>query len=262
MKFDGIVQVLEKKQLVEDVFQLVLKREEAMGEIKTGQFFNLACGESGFPMLRRPISVSYFNEEVIELTIKVLGSGTKQLNSLKSGDQVKIMGPLGNGFDLSGLKENQKVLLIGGGIGVAPLKGLLEVDLQEHAEVHTLLGFKDHPYLINDFQRKSDQLTVVTECESEFERGYVTGHLEKYISENHYNHVFVCGPHAMIKAVASICLDKEINAQLLMEEKMACGVGACLVCTCKVKDDEAAFKHVRMCKEGPMFYASEVIFDV
>jgi dihydroorotate dehydrogenase electron transfer subunit len=258
MKFNGSVKIIERKQLQHDVFQIIVERPNMIEEILPGQFFNIVASNTGYPLLRRPISISSFSEDVIEFTVKVLGTGTQALSEYEVGDAIVLMGPLGNGFEQKGEK---RVLLVGGGIGIAPIKGLLEQLSPQAVSVDVVLGFRDEPYLVEMFSAHASSLTLVSEYDASFRLGYVTQPFIEYIEANTYDMIYACGPEAMLKTLAGICNSHELPIQLLMEEKMACGIGACLVCTCKVKQGDFGFKHVRMCKEGPMFYGSEVIFD-
>ncbi len=258
MKFNGIVKIIDRKQLQQDVFQIKVVRPNVIEEILPGQFFNIVASNTGYPLLRRPISVSGYSTDVIEFTVKVLGTGTQALSEYEVGETIVLMGPLGNGFEQKGEK---RVLLVGGGIGIAPIKGLLEKFASQAVSVDVVLGFRDEPYLVEMFSAHASTLTLVSEYDASFRLGYVTQPFIEYIDANAYDMIYACGPEAMLKTLAGICNHRELPIQLLMEEKMACGIGACLVCTCKVKQGDFGFKHVRMCKEGPMFYGSEVIFD-
>jgi dihydroorotate dehydrogenase electron transfer subunit len=258
MGFLGKVKILEKKVLQDDVFQWIVERPETIETLKPGQFFNFTASSTGYPLLKRPISISYFDEKQIEFTVKVLGTGTEVMSHLAVGDEVEIMGPLGNGFDQGSF---HRVLIVGGGIGIAPLKGLLESGNLSVEQTDCILGFRDAPYLLDAFQKCVAHLEVVSENTEGYRTGFVTGPLEEHLNSGVYDMIYSCGPEAMLKQVAKICNERKVPVQLLMEEKMACGVGACLGCTCKTKSGDFGFKHVRMCKEGPMFYGSEVIFD-
>lgn len=258
MKFNGSSIVKSTRTLTEDVFQICVERKKEMGEIAPGQFFNILASDTGFPLLRRPISLSDYTEESLTFTIKNVGVGTNALSKVKVNDTLQLMGPLGNGFECI---ANGNVLIIGGGIGVAPILGLLKKGFSSDVEVTTVLGFKDKPYLLDAFEALSQSTIVVSETDGNHKIGFVTEPVGQLLEQTRYDMVYVCGPLAMIKAVAKICNEKQQPAQLLMEEKMACGIGACLVCTCKIKEGDFGFTHQRMCKEGPMFYASEVIFD-
>ena len=257
MKFQGSVNIVEKNKLEADVFQLIVERKREMGTILPGQFFNIKVNNV---YLRRPISVSGINENTIEFTIKIVGNGTNELSHLLVGDELDIMGPLGNGFNTDGVR---KVLLIGGGIGVAPIKGLCEKLASENVEIHSVLGFRDAPYLTDCFEKNSETLTIVSETDSRYQMGFVTNPVEELLLNfgNEMDMIYVCGPHVMLEAINKISSKYSEKVQLLMEEKMACGIGACLVCTCKTKKGEGEYKHSRMCADGPMFYGSEVIFD-
>jgi len=258
MKFNGSVKIIERKQLHQDVFQIIVERPHMMDAILPGQFFNIVASNTGYPLLRRPISVSGYSADVIEFTVKVLGTGTQALSEYEVGESIVLMGPLGNGFEHKGVK---KVLLVGGGIGIAPLKGLIEHMASDEITVDVILGFRDEPYLVEMFSAHASSLTLVSEYKASYRLGYVTQPFVEHIGANTYDMIYACGPEVMLKSLAGICNSRELPIQLLMEEKMACGIGACLVCTCKVKQGDFGFKHVRMCKEGPMFYGSEVIFD-
>jgi len=258
MKFNGSVKIIDRKQLQQDVFQIKVERPSTIEEVLPGQFFNIVASNTGYPLLRRPISVSSYSADAIEFTVKVLGTGTKALSEYEVGEAIVLMGPLGNGFEQKGEK---RVLLVGGGIGIAPIKGLLEQLASKVESVDVVLGFRDEPYLVEMFSAHASTLTLVSEYDASFRLGYVTQPFIEYIDANTYDMIYACGPEAMLKTLAGICNSRELPIQLLMEEKMACGIGACLVCTCKIKQGDFGFKHVRMCKEGPMFYGSEVIFD-
>lgn len=262
MKFSGKVKVISKQTLADDVFQIKVEKQKAMGEIKPGQFFNIVASKTGYPLLRRPISVSGLDNETVEFTIKVLGSGTLALSELSSGDEIDIMGPLGNGFDLEyDSCCYGKVLLVGGGIGVAPIKGLAEKLSTQGVKMDVIIGFRDKPYMEEAFSRLCDDVMIVSENDASYTLGYVTKPFEHCVEFEKYDMIFACGPEVMLRTVAGIAASRNLDIQILMEEKMACGIGACLVCTCKTKEGDFGFKHARMCKDGPMFYGREVIFD-
>jgi dihydroorotate dehydrogenase electron transfer subunit len=259
MNFVGELEVLKNEEVNEEVFSLTIECPEET-RIKPGQFYNFSAGETAYPLLRRPISVALVEEGKITFYIQKKGVGTHALSRLKSGDMVNVIGPLGNGFDFDGVK---KPLVVGGGIGVAPMMDTVRAlsDLG-HEKVKVLLGYREEPYGIDIFKRYTEAVEIASEHAERYVRGYVTTLVEKALEEEAYDGVFVCGPHVMLKAVANICKEKNIKSYLLMEEKMACGIGACLVCTCKVqKEDEKDFKNLRTCKEGPVFLGSEVVFD-
>lgn len=258
MKFNGKVTIVEKKAIYFDTIQIVVERPSDMTEIRPGQFFNLVSNSVGYPMLRRPISVSGFSAETIEFTLKIVGKGTKSISEMSVGDKIEIMGPLGNGFEIGDVK---KVLIVGGGIGVAPVKCLIQNWVNPETNIDVVLGFRDEPYLVEPFELRAHQLEIFSENNLSYKKGYVTEGVKNLIMNHTYDMVYACGPHVMLKSLSELCNKEGVTVQLLMEEKMACGIGACLVCTCKIRAGEFGYKHVRMCADGPMFYGSEVIFN-
>lgn len=258
MKFVGKAKLL-KKQIINEVnFRFVIERTDEMGIVLPGQFFNISSTRVGSPLLKRPISVSDVGGSTIEFTIKIIGEGTKAMLDYNEGDSIELIGPLGNGFEY---KAYKKILVIGGGIGIAPLKALINSLKDSEVEVHSVLGYRDSPYSHEDFIAKSKEIEIMSERDDQYKIGFVTEPVIKMLENETYDMIYVCGPQSMLKNLTDIFNAKGIRAQLLMEEKMACGIGACLVCTCKTKNGDFGFKHSRMCKDGPMFYSDEVIFD-
>lgn len=259
MKKTYELKVVRREVLNDEVFKIDLERPEGM-EILPGQFFGLMAASNGFPLLRRPISVSKVEEETFELTIKVVGQGTELLYNKEVGETVDILGPVGNGFFLEEVKENS--IIVGGGIGVSPVKELARyLKAEKNITLPILLGYRDQPFDIEDFEQVTDDLSLATESGVVGTKGYVTTLLEERLKEQAIHMVYVCGPHMMLKAVKELCEKYNVPTQLLMEERMACGIGACLVCTCAIKEGHE-IKNKRVCKDGPVFYGSEVVFDV
>ena len=258
MKFNGNVQIIQKEYLQPDVFRIRVERPAEMESVKPGQFFNFTTSRSGFPLLRRPISISGYDDQTIEFTVKIIGKGTQLLSEIRENESVEMMGPLGNGFEIS---QEKKILIVGGGIGIAPVKGLLEQWKNAETQIDVLLGYRDTPYLNEAFEKLAHSVEIVSESDSNYRKGYVTQPFIEKINQSKYDMIYACGPEIMLKTLAKICNELDQPIQLLMEEKMACGIGACLVCTCKVKKDDFNHKNVRTCKEGPMFYGKEVVFD-
>lgn len=260
MKTTFLCEVLSNTWLNDEVFTLTLKRPEAMGPIEPSQFFNLKS--SDIPYLRRPISISRFDQETFDFTIIVKGEGTRRFGQLKPGDLMDVQGPLGNTYTID--EDLKKVLIVGGGIGVPPQAVLAEaVKARTNAHITVHLGFRAAPYLVERFDGVADVFRVASESGLGDYKGYVTDLVADALETEAFDQVFVCGPHILIEKVAKLCLAKDVPVQLLMEERMACGIGACMVCTCKVKDDTMpeGYWHKRVCKDGPVFLGTEVIFD-
>jgi dihydroorotate dehydrogenase electron transfer subunit len=233
--------VLENVMVAENIYKLTLKGEY---EVKPGQFFMLKSWEDE-PILSRPFSIYDKGEDYISFLYEVKGKGTEKLSRLKKEDKVKALGPLGNGMDISRIKG--KVALIGGGIGIAPLAYFAK---KIEADVDIYFGFRDEVYGIENLRNK--ELFITTESGRVGYKGYVTDIFNPF----DYNLVITCGPLVMMDKVKRICEKTATPLYLLMESKMACGIGACLVCACKTKDGMR-----RVCKDGPIFKGEEVVLD-
>lgn len=234
------LKVLENREISRNIFKLTLKGKY---EVKPGQFFMLKSWEE--PILSRPFSIYDKGENYISFLYEVKGKGTEKLAKLKNQDTVKVLGPLGNGMDISSIKG--KVALVGGGIGIAPLVYFAK---NIEADVDIYFGFRDEVYGIENLKCKN--LYISTESGKVGYKGYITDIFNPF----EYNLVITCGPLVMMKKVKDVCKKTATPLYLLMESKMACGIGACLVCTCKTKDGMK-----RVCKDGPIFKGEEVVFD-
>lgn len=252
-KINGNYRILKNEYLVEDVYKLVVEKPKAL-KIKPGQFFMIKSLNT-YPLLNRPISISGFTEETVEFGIKKVGVETNNMSTLEAGDEIYLLGPLGNGFEI---KENyKKVLLIGGGIGIEPLKEALKALSDQKVETTTLLGFRNECFDLEDFRKYNSKIITFSEKESKGDYlGYPTDQLEKILSEDKYDAIFTCGPEILMSKVKDISGVYNVETQLLLEEKMACGIGACLGCTCETKNG-----YKKVCTDGPMFYGDEVTFN-
>lgn len=234
--------VLKNVKVTSNIFNLTL---EGNFSGKPGQFYMLKGWDNEL-LLGRPISIHSLNENTLEFLYKAEGKGTKILSYLKEGDSVEIMGPLGNGFDLDKIKG--KVAIVAGGIGVAPMRYLLE-----SLKVDTLdayLGFRDEVYGVDVIEDKVDNIYIATEDGSKGHKGYVT----EIFKPEKYDLVLCCGPEIMMEKIIKMARDKKVPIYVSMEKRMACGVGACLVCTCKTR-----FGNKRTCKDGPVFNGEDII---
>lgn len=244
--------VSENVQLTDKVFSLKLETEEIAKLSFSGQFVHIKCGEGN--LLRRPISISDAEDGILTVVFERKGEGTKWLSERKAGDKIDVLGPLGNGYDLT--KAGDKPLFIGGGIGVPPL--YLASKNTKNADA--ILGFrnKDAVILKELFDKSCSEVFVCTDDGSNGKKAFVSDVLNEEIAIKKYTAIYSCGPRPMLKAIAEIAKENDIFCQVSMEERMGCGVGACLVCACKVKsnDNDFALKHV--CKDGPVFNAEEV----
>lgn len=249
------MKVIAQEEIAPAIFKLVLEGEmvEAM---KAGQFLHLRVPDDAH-LLRRPISISTIDKpkKQCHLIYRIEGSGTAIFSSLKSGDSLDVMGPQGNGFDLSGLNKDSKILLVGGGIGVPPL---LEVAKQLHergVEITTVLGFatKDAVILEDELAQYS-QVFVTTDDGSYGTQGNVSVVINECDTE--FDAIYSCGAPGMMKYINQTFYDHP-RAYLSLESRMACGMGACYACVLKVPDSETISQ--RVCEDGPVFKTGTVV---
>ena len=244
--------VLEQRILAEGVYSMWLSTSIAK-EAVPGQFVSLYCEEHS-RLLPRPISICEIDKKrsAIRLVYRLAGEGTKEFSEMKEGDTLEVMGPLGNGFAL----KEEKAIIIGGGIGIPPM---LELAKQLNVEKTVVLGYRTSTFLKDEFEAVCD-VKVATEDGSQGTKGTVIDAIEKYGVEGKV--IYACGPMPMLKALAVYAEEHGMEAQISLEERMACGIGACLGCICKTKEKghHTNVNNTRICKDGPVFDAKEVVF--
>ena len=238
-----VCKVIENKAIANGIFKLSIEGEF---EGKPGQFYMLRAWDKE-PILWRPISIHSISSNSIEFLYQLVGEGTRLLSNLISGQEVKIIGPLGNGFDLDDIKG--KVAVVSGGIGVAPMRYL--VNNIKNSEVHVFAGFRDEVYGLEDMKALDISVNVSTEDGSVGHKGYVT----EIFDPKDYDLVLCCGPEVMMYRVINMCREAGTRIYISEEKKMACGIGACLVCTCKTVNGNK-----RTCKDGPVFNGLDLEF--
>jgi len=221
---------------------------------RPGQFV-MVYMDKGEHLLPRPISLYDVDKAkgLITLVYVVAGAGTKIMSEWPAGHIVRVLGPLGNGFDLDNLRAGEKIALVGGGFGAAPLYYLAQELNNMGVTMDVYLGFrKDSPMLTNGFESLADHVAVATEDGSSGHKGYVTDLLPETPS---YTSILSCGPAAMLAALSKYANTKEIPCQVSVEERMACGIGACKGCVVKT-----LVGYRLCCMEGPVFDSKEVVF--
>jgi dihydroorotate dehydrogenase electron transfer subunit len=224
-----------------------------------GQFLHLRVPQNDL-LLRRPISINDINHEegTCRIIYRVEGDGTRVFSEMKVGDKLDVMGPLGNGFQLSELHAGDTAFIVGGGIGIPPLYELSKQLIAKGVTPVHFLGFasKEVMYYEEEFLALGDTY-IATDDGSYGTHGHV-GHLLAQMMEQP-NAVFSCGANGMLRAVESRYLGKIANVQLSLEARMACGMGACYACVCHLQEDESGQKSVKICDEGPIFPAGKVV---
>ena len=252
-------EVASQSHITEDIYSLVLKAHEIAEDAVPGQFVSLYPKDSS-RLLPRPISLCEINRSkgTLRLVYRVVGEGTKEFSGYRSGDTVRVMGPLGNGFTLNA--ENP--ILMGGGIGIPPMLELAKAFAEQGVSkkhLHVVLGYRDVAFLSEEF-KKIATLHITSDSGAVGMKGNVVDCVreENIVGDM----IYACGPTPMLRAIKRYAYENDLPAQLSLEERMACGIGACLACVCKTAEVDEHFKvnTRRVCKDGPVFYAEEVEF--
>ena len=281
-KFEEIAVVVDQSSLGNGIYDLTLKTDKIAKAAKAGQFVSVYSNDKS-KLLPRPISLCGINrdDDTIRLVYRVTGegTGTEEFSKLVRGDKVRILGPLGNGFTV---QPGKKAFLIGGGIGVPPMlqlakdinAGIVQTSGEEKnsgqaamegAEIKTavcdmniVMGYRDeNTFLLDEFKEQAASF-VATEDGSVGTKGNVIDAIKENALEADV--IYACGPMPMLRALKAYAAEHDMDCFISMEERMACGIGACLACVCKSTeiDDHSQVKNKRVCKEGPVFNVKEV----
>lgn len=250
-KYKETAVVIRQEEIADDIYSMWLKTDKIAQAAKAGQFISVYCNE-GSRLLPRPISICEIDKEdqAIRIVYRIAGEGTKEFSTMRTGMQLEIMGPLGNGFP----KKSEKAFLIGGGIGIPPM---LQLAKELNCEKQIVLGYRDELFLQDEFSRYGD-IYIATEDGSYGTRGNVLDAIRENALDAKV--IYACGPTPMLRAIKEYAKEHNIEAWLSLEERMACGIGACLACVCKSKnkDNHTNVNNKRICKDGPVFLAEEV----
>ncbi|WP_299118512.1 dihydroorotate dehydrogenase electron transfer subunit [uncultured Eubacterium sp.] len=253
MREKELAKVISQKCIGTGVYSMWIETKAAQTAV-AGQFISVYCKDKT-KLLPRPISICQIDKKKGRLRIvyRVVGGGTEEMSSYSAGDDISLIGPLGNGFMQ---REGKKAILIGGGIGIPPMVGLAEA-LKDKAEVSVVAGYRDELFLTEELEN-AGKLYIATEDGSTGTKGTVIDAIKEQAVEGDV--IYACGPTPMLKAIKEYALANNIECQLSLEERMACGIGACLACVCQSKDKDAHsnVNNKRICKDGPVFLAEEV----
>ena len=286
-KFEEIAVVVDQNALGSGIYDLTLKTTNIAKAAKAGQFVSVYSNDRS-KLLPRPISLCGIDrdEDTIRLVYRVTGenTGTEEFSKLVMGDKIRILGPLGNGFTV---EPGKKAFLIGGGIGVPPMlqlakdinsgvvqtSGTVDANTQEKGQteekqinvhgkkicdMNIIMGYRDeNTFLLDEFKEQADSF-VATEEGSVGTKGNVIDAINE--NDLEADVIYACGPMPMLRALKAYAMEHDMECYVSMEERMACGIGACLACVCKTKDKDAHsnVNNKRICKEGPVFNAKEV----
>lgn len=252
--------ILSNVQVVPGHYRMVLEVPSIAREIKPGQFVSVRCGDGFDPLLRRPFSLHKVKDfSCIEILYSVRGKGTEILSAKRAGDAVDIIGPSGNGFEAECAGQDDYIL-IGGGVGVAPLYALAEQLARKKRKVCVFIGARTKEILLceEEFRGLGCEVKVATDDGTAGCRGVVTDLLQELLGSGNQQPavVYACGPKPMLKKVASVCGSFKVKARGSLEENMACGIGVCLGCAVKTKQG-----YKRVCKDGPIFDLNEIVWE-
>ena len=242
--YQGFYEIKSNVKLTEDVYEMVLEGDTS-SITAPGQFINIKL--DGF-YLRRPISICDYDGTTITIIYKVVGEGTEAMCKMNAGEKLDVLCGLGNGFDTS--KSMDKPVLIGGGVGVPPMYNLCKKLISERKDVTVILGFnkQEEIFYEDEFKKLGADVKVTTVDGSYGIKGFVTDALK----DTEYSYFFTCGPMPMFKAIEAVA---DTSGQYSFEERMGCGFGACMGCSCKTK-----YGNKRICKDGPVLTREEIIW--
>ncbi|MBR5090329.1 MAG: dihydroorotate dehydrogenase electron transfer subunit [Ruminiclostridium sp.] len=248
--------IVGKKALAADIFSFTVHCPEVAELARCGQFVHILA--PGFT-LRRPISICGIDraEGTIRFVFLVKGHGTEAIARLDEGDMIDMIAPLGNGFSVQSAPSDKRVIVVGGGIGVPPM---LET-AKNCKNVTAVLGFRSYGNIIlaDEFKAVCDEVIICTDDGSVGENAIVTAPLTRELDKGEVGAVFACGPTRMLGAVAELTKQYGVFCEVSLEERMGCGVGACVGCVARINRNGEE-KLLRVCKDGPVFNAGEVLF--
>ncbi len=258
-------EIISNEKYNDNLFKIGVFSPYICKEAQLGQFVNVKCANPGTmdPLLRRPFGIFDIEKKfnVFSMLYRVRGKGTRFLSGLKKGDVLDFIGPLGNGIDLSAAKDS--ILLIGGGIGIAPLYLLAKEASRMKKNIFFAAGFKNKDYFMweEDLIELKINYAIFTEDGTWGEKGLVSDYIWNNLKSFKDYDVYCCGPRDMLKALKRNYMGTGNKVTALLEEMMACGVGVCNGCVVKVKKGKRGFSYKKVCKDGPAFDLREVIFD-
>ena len=247
--------IADKTAIAREIYSFTISCPEVAAVACPGQFVHIRA--KGYT-LRRPISICGIDKEkgTLRIVFEIRGEGTAEIAKLNKGDLIDMLAPLGHGFTVE--PSYNKEVLIGGGIGTPPMLPLAKAYGDKAVAIS---GFRNASAVIlqDDFRKTGAETILCTDDGSAGIHGFVTQPLKELAEKGGIDAVYACGPMPMLKGVAAICKENGIFCQISLEERMACGIGACLGCACRtVRNDEEYFAHV--CKDGPVFNAEEVLW--
>ena len=256
MSFRENAKIIKTGCLGTGVYEIWFETSDIAKAAKPGQFISVYSTD-GSRLLPRPISICAIVDNKLRIVYRTVGAGTKEFSSMKEGESLSIQGPLGNGYDVNATYASKDAIIFGGGIGIPPM---LELARRLDCHKNVVVGYRNsQTFLKEDFEAVADtDVYIATKDGSVGAKGNVLDAVKQEKVEADV--IFACGPTPMLRAIKAYALENDIPCYVSLEEKMACGIGACLACVCKSTeiDDHSQVKNKRVCKEGPVFNVKEV----
>ncbi len=251
------VKILENREIGKDNYLLRVKMNDKCTVPKAGQFYLLKCRD-GAKILKRAISLHYIDEDkrILEFVYKITGKGTKEISEYKKDEYINIQGPLGTGFD-TGIRDKTAVV-IGGGIGIAPLKQLIQ-SIKNCNRIVFIAGGRDIEALkiLDNFDNENIELKICSDDGSIGKKAFVTELLKSFLEKEPADIIYTCGPHIMMEKIVEIAEKNNVQCEVSMEERMACGVKACVGCSIKTAEGMK-----KVCHDGPIFNSKIIIKNI
>lgn len=255
-KFMEKAVIAEQKQIAAGIYSMWLEAGQIAAAARPGQFVSVYSRDKS-RMLPRPISLCEIDRErgMIRLVYRVAGKGTEEFSKYGAGETLELLGPLGNGFPLERCPRGKRAFLIGGGIGIPPM---VQLAAELRGEAAAVAGYRDELFLTDELSAHAP-LYLATEDGSAGTKGNVLDCIREHGLEADV--IYACGPKPMLRALKAYAQEKGIECWVSMEERMACGIGACLACVCESKDVDghSQVHNKRICREGPVFLAGDII---
>jgi len=258
MMVQGLGRIVSNTGVKPGYFLMEIKAPQVARYAKPGQFLTVRCGRTASPLLRRPFGFHRINNTGFQILYEVVGKGTRLLSDMKPGEEIDVLGPLGNGFTIP--EKPKDLVIIAGGIGVAPLVALAEkIVRKKHKRIYAVIGAKNRKSLLceKDFKDLGIETFIATDDGSCGRKCLATQVLEDLFASKKILSpvIFACGPEAMLERVAGIARKRKAESYASLEENIACGVGACLGCAIETKSG-----YRLVCEDGPVFKLDEVIW--
>ena len=243
--------IVENKQIAENVWSITFELGETP-TVRAGQFGDILIG--GTHLLRRPIAICKVDGSQVTYCYQIKGEGTQILKTMQAGTKLNVLMPLGNGFYIQ--PQEQKIALVGGGVGIFPLISVLR-EYNTEKQISAYIGFRNKGAVcgLDEFEKASQFIAVTDDGSYGEKMNSVQAFVQDLQKGNRPDVVLSCGPTPMLRALKKVCEEENLPCYVSLEERMGCGIGACLVCVCNLTNGE----HARVCKDGPVFKADEVL---